>query len=158
VSPEQRDLFGAPREPSLPALTFWRPWAESLVAGVKRLEFRHRPPPSTVVGVELAVVAGAHFDAGAVAWLREHCGVDWSDRDPASFPRGVVGLVTITGWRRDESNPRFGTCAWVLEHAVQIAPVACPAAHGQGVRYITGMERTLVRARAQAAREARRGG
>jgi hypothetical protein len=149
---DQLAMFGGATAPRMPALTFWRPWAESLVAGIKRLEYRHRPPPSTIVGVELAVVAGQHFDERALEWLRLNCGVDWRARDPASFAIGIVGVVTVTGWRENRANPAFGTCAWTLERATQIPPVGCPRAHGQGVRYVDGMERALVLERVAFAR------
>lgn len=150
---DQLALFAAaPAALSLPALTFWRPWAESLVSGVKRREFRKHPPPSTIVGKPLCVVAGQRFDKDALEWLREHCGVDWRGRDPATFPVGIVGVVTITGWREDHANPEFGTCAWDLIDAAMIEPVQCAGAHGQGVRYVTGADAQTVLARVAVAR------
>jgi hypothetical protein len=61
-----------------------------------------------------------------------------------------VGVVVVTGWRRDAANPAFGEYAWTLTQAAAIAPVACVG--GRGVRYLRGAERALVLQRWRAAR------
>lgn len=137
----------------MPALTFWRPWAESLVTGIKRLEYRHHAPPKTIVGVELCVVAGAQFDPRAIEWIRVNCGVDWSERPKVTFQTGIIGVVTVTGWREDYGNPDFGTFAWTLANPVRIERVPCQSAHGQGVRYVAGEALKMVRERVARARE-----
>jgi hypothetical protein len=137
----------------LPVFSFWRPWAESLVTGVKRLEFRPTKPPSTIIGKVLAVHATQKFHPPALEWLRVHCGVDWRARTPERFAVGIIGVVTITGYVRDASNPDFGDYAWTLEDPVAIPTVGWSGL--QGVQYAPGHVATLVRLRVAAAREGR---
>jgi hypothetical protein len=82
---EQLPLLGEAPAPAMPMLTLWRPWALACAQGVKAQEFRARPPPRTIVGRPLALHAGLQWDGRALDWLRAHCGVDWSDRDPGSW-------------------------------------------------------------------------
>jgi len=133
------------RADTMPALTFWRPWAQGCASGAKTLEYRRRPPPKTLLGRELAIVAGQRFDASAIAWMHEHCGVDWRDRTPDSFALGIVGVLVITGWREDHANPAFGTYAWTLEHAALIVPL--PWKGSQGVQYLPEHATRIVLAR-----------
>ena len=121
----------------LRALTLWRPWPASIVAGPKRAENRpwaHQVgfPPGSVI----ALHAGAKWDAAGAAFI--HARWPELDMDPAHHPKGViVGLTEVVRYDRINRDPTeedpwaFGPWVWRLGRVVPLLfPVAVRGAQG----------------------------
>ena len=131
------------------ALTLWRPWPWAifeLPPGVaKRVENRPAPPPQTVIGERLAIHAGKTYDDDAALELQLRFGGAHRVPDEDEDPIGLIGFVTVVGYRDHAAEVRIGArpgaapadpwfCGpygWLLDEVVALRrPVPCRGAQG----------------------------
>lgn len=126
-------------EPLIRALTLWRPWPASILAGPKRVENRPWATPRAFPpGSVIALHAGAKWDRDGAEFIARL----WPqlDLEPAHHPSGVIlGLAEVIDYRRATvaeeihtgGDPwAFGPWVWVLGRIVPLlVPVSLTGGH-----------------------------
>ena len=141
------------------ALTLWRPWTWAIASSsphAKRIENRTWSPPRYILGDEIAIHAGKHYDDDA--WesiadvMQEH------PPGPMLCPTGIVAVARVVGYCtkanvRDEHRAWFtGPKAWILRDVRTLCePVPCSGA--QGLWIVPADVERLVRERLPAKNE-----
>lgn len=126
------------------ALTLWRPWTDAILYAGKRIENRPWKPWPDVIGDVIALHAGLRYDVSGARWMEE-AGL-YVPPGPDDSPKGIVGLVRVTGWR--ESNPILfsepepddpwfsGPYGWELDDEVTKLAEPIPCKGAQGLWYL----------------------
>ena len=118
------------------ALTVHDPWTTAIARGVKPIENRKRPPPSTVtVPFEMAVHASVKPPSDRL--MRQVMalwpGLAWN---ATFYPGHVIAVVDVVGWYwlrdRKTGNPwEMGPACWELANVRTLAePVPCRGQQG----------------------------
>lgn len=119
------------------ALTLHRPWPLAICKLGKRVENRGWEPPKRIIGQWLAIHAGKVFDENAAVAVC--CEINSAMPISSRFhPLGIVALVKVTGFTRDEElltteQKRWwiGPVGWVLDDVVAFdSPVVAVGKQG----------------------------
>ena len=112
------------------AITLWRPWAQAIVYGSKRIENREWKPPVWMIGKRFAIHAGKKYDNDGAFWMSDEGLYNPESSDKCSV--GILGTAVIEGVVTDSDNPWFvGTYGWVLkEIRKMVEPIPCRGSQG----------------------------
>jgi hypothetical protein len=86
-------------------LTLWRPWDYAITHLGKRVENRPQPPPRDVLGQQVAIHAGQHWDVGEFTWPKDVVRPDGELKRTLEARAGrIVAVATVVGWYDTQST------------------------------------------------------
>lgn len=77
------------------ALTLWRPWDRPVADGTKPVENRPNPPPRSLLGQEIAIHAGKHYDYDGAEFIKAR---GYELVGDSGRVGAIVGVARIAGW------------------------------------------------------------
>jgi hypothetical protein len=117
------------------ALTLWRPWAQAIIYGPKRIENRTWRPPRWIIGKRIAIHAGARYDVEGASWMSGgglFAKSLYEPGPPGECRPGLLGTAVVEGVVTRSTDPWFcGPYGWVLTDVVALPePIPCRGAQG----------------------------
>ena len=112
------------------ALTLWRPWAQAIIYGPKRIENRSWRPVKWMIGERIAIHAGKKYDEDGEMWMLEY---DlYRPENPDMCACGILGTAVITDCvSRSDDSWFCGPFGWVLDDIIALpSPIPCRGAQG----------------------------
>jgi hypothetical protein len=116
------------------ALTLHKPWGLLIAKGIKKIENRTWSPEGRLRhGDWFAIHNGKKYDERCSP-MAQSLGLPldlFLGSPPANTESAIVAVVRYAGVVAESRDPWFfGPCGWVLDQAVEIAPVPCKGAQG----------------------------
>lgn len=120
------------------ALTLWQPMAWAISDYTKRIENRPWEPWPRIIGHQIAIHAGKHYELAHKWQIERKFEVRVPDRGEC-VQGAIVAVARVVGFvRKARDNPDklarnlwfSGPVGWLLEDAVKVKPIACAGALG----------------------------